>query len=58
MAESGKILALDKIVQGYEFEKDHFVMFAPAELKAVKEGANPETEIVSFIPENAVDPLF
>ncbi len=33
-------------------------MFAPAELKALEEGTNPETEIVSFIPENAVNPLF
>ena len=54
----GKVVARDEMVKGYEFEKDHFVMFAPDELKALEEGANPNIEIVSFIPEKTVDPLY
>ena len=54
----GKVVPRDEMVKGYEFEKDHFVMFAPEELKALEEGANPNIEIVSFIPEKSVDPLY
>jgi len=54
----GKVVPRDEMVKGYEFEKDHFVMFAPDELKALEEGADPNIEIVSFIPEKSVDPLF
>ncbi len=54
----GKVVPRDEMVKGYEFEKDHFVMFTPDELKALEEGANPNIEIASFIPEKSVDPLF
>ena len=54
----GKVVPRDEMVKGYEFEKDHFVMFSPEELKALEEGSNPNIEIVSFIPEKSVDPLF
>ena len=54
----GKVVPRDEMVKGYEFEKDHFVMFTPEELKALEEGSNPNIEIVSFIPEKSVDPLF
>ena len=54
----GKVVPRDEMVKGYEFEKDHFVMFAPEELKALEEGADPNIEIVSFIPEKSIDPLF
>ena len=46
------------MVKGYEFEKDQFVIFTPEELKALEEGARHTIDIVSFIPERAVDPLF
>ena len=46
------------MVKGYEFEKDQFVIFTPEELKAMEEGARHTIDIVSFIPEKAVDPLF
>jgi DNA end-binding protein Ku len=47
-----------EMVKGYEFEKDHFVLFSPDELKALEEGSSQNIEIVSFIPEKSVDPLF
>ncbi len=46
------------MVKGYEFEKDRFVLFAPEELKALEEASSPAIEIVAFIPEKSVDPLF
>lgn len=46
------------MVKGYEFEKDRFVLFSPEELKALEESSSPSIEIMSFIPEKSVDPLF
>jgi DNA end-binding protein Ku len=46
------------MVRGYEFEKDHFVVFTPDELKALQEPASPAIDIVAFIPEKAVDPIY
>jgi len=46
------------MVKGYEFEKDRYVMFAPAELKALEEPARTTIDIVSFIPTAAVDPIY
>jgi len=46
------------MVKGYEFEKDHFVLFAPEELKALEEAASHEIEIVAFVPEKSVDPIY
>src|SRR5438093_4743004 len=46
------------MVKGYECEKDRYVMFAPAELKALEEPARTTIDIVSFIPTAAVDPIY
>jgi DNA end-binding protein Ku len=43
---------------GYEFEKDRFVLFTPDELKALDEAASHVVEIVAFVPEASVDPLY
>ncbi|OUM02026.1 non-homologous end joining protein Ku [Variovorax sp. JS1663] len=47
-----------EMVKGYEFEKDRYVIFAPEELKALEEGGSHLIDIVSFIPEKAVDPIY
>jgi DNA end-binding protein Ku len=46
------------MVKGYEFEKDRYVMFTPAELKALEEAPRSTIDIVSFIPLSAVDPIY
>jgi DNA end-binding protein Ku len=46
------------MVKGYEFEKDRYVMFEPAELKALEETARHTIDIISFIPLAAVDPIY
>jgi len=46
------------MVKGYEFEKDRFVLFTAEELKALEEASSPAIEIMAFIPEKSVDPLF
>ena len=52
------IVERQDIVKGYEFEKGRFVLFTPAELKALQEGARDSIDIVAFIPDGAVDPIY
>jgi DNA end-binding protein Ku len=47
-----------EMVKGYEFEKDRFVLFSAEELKALEEASSPAIEIMAFIPERSVDPLY
>ena len=54
----GSVVERDEIVKGYEFEKGRFVLFTPAELKALQEASRQTIDIVSFIPEHAVDPIY
>lgn len=52
------MVARAEMVKGYEFEKDHFVLFTPEELKALEESSRPTIDIVAFIPEKSIDPIF
>ena len=53
-----KVVERAEMVKGYEFEKDRFVIFEPDELKALQESPSHTIDIVAFIPEKAVDPLY
>jgi len=53
-----KVVPRAEMVKGYEFEKDRFVLFSPDELKALEEASSPAIEILAFIPEKSVDPLY
>lgn len=57
-ATTGEVVERAQMVKGYEFEADHFVMFTPQELKALDEAASHVIDIVSFVPEKSVDPIF
>jgi DNA end-binding protein Ku len=54
----GGVVERSEMVKGYEFEKDRFVLFAPDELKALDEAASHVVEIVAFVPEKSVDPIY
>ena len=54
--ESGA-LRPGQIVKGYEFAKGRFVTFTDAELKELAQASRQTIDIVSFIPEHAVDPI-
>ncbi|MDM0047161.1 Ku protein [Variovorax dokdonensis] len=56
--KDGAVVPRSEMVKGYEFEKDRFVIFQPDELKALENGASHAVDIVAFIPERAVDPIF
>jgi len=53
-----KVVERADMVKGYEFEKDQFVLFSPEELKALQESPSSTIDIVAFIPEQAIDPIF
>ncbi|MCL4182633.1 MAG: Ku protein [Burkholderiaceae bacterium] len=57
-ARDGKAVERSELVKGYEFEKDRFVVFSTEELKALQESPSQTIDIVAFIPEKAVDPIF
>jgi DNA end-binding protein Ku len=48
----------EDIVKGYEFAKDQYVVFTPAELKALEETGSHSVEITEFVPIESVDPIF
>ena len=56
--KDGKVVERADMVKGYEFEKDKFVLFEPSELKALEEGSDHVIDIVAFVPEKSIDPIY
>ena len=56
--KDGKVVERAEMLKGYEFEKDRFVLFTPDELKALDEAASHVIDIVAFVPEKSVDPIY
>ena len=52
------VVERDDIVKGYEFEKGKFVFFTPDELKALQEQSRQTIDIVSFVPQEGIDPVY
>ena len=53
-----KVVSRAEMVKGYEFEQNQFVTFTPAELKTLEESSRPNIDIVAFMPETAIDPIY
>ena len=54
----GKIVERTDMVKGYEFAKDQYVQFTPAELKALEETTTHSIDIAQFVPLESVDPVY
>jgi DNA end-binding protein Ku len=54
----GKIVERSDLVKGYEFAKDRYVQFSPAELKALEEMTTHSIDIGQFVPLESVDPVY
>jgi len=54
----GTVVERSEIVKGYEFAKDQYVMFSPAEIKALEEAGSSAIDIEEFVPLASVDPVF
>lgn len=57
-SKDGEVVERDHIVKGYEFEKGQYVVFTPAELKALEEQTNQVMEIMEFVPLAKIDPVY
>ena len=56
--ETGEVVPKDKIVKGYEFAKDQYVVFSEEELKALDAETDKRMEISEFVPADSIDPIF
>lgn len=56
--KEGVVVERADMIKGYEFDKDRYVTFLPAELKALEDSARHTIDIISFIPASAVDPIY
>jgi DNA end-binding protein Ku len=57
-AKEGVVVEREDIVKGYEFAKDQYVMFTPAEIKALEEAGTRSIDVQEFVPLDSVDPVY
>lgn len=48
----------DDIVKGYEYARDHYVVFSKEELEALRPPSSRVIEIEQFVPRAQIDPLY
>jgi len=53
-----QLVPREDMVKGYEYAKDQYVVFTPAELKAMEEKATQTIDIATFVPAATVDPIY
>jgi DNA end-binding protein Ku len=56
--KDGKLVERSEMVKGYEFAKDQYVLFSPAEIKALEDSTSTAIDISQFVPLESVDPLY
>ena len=56
--ETGEIVPRDKIVKGYEYAKDQYIVIDDAELEKLELATSRSMDISEFVPLDSVDPLF
>jgi len=54
-SRSGDVVAREEIVKGYEFSKGQYVLFEPAELKALEAAATHTIDIVEFLKADQIE---
>ena len=57
-AKDGVEVSRDDMVKGYEFAKDQYVLFTTDELKAIEAKSDNTIEIVEFVPDEKVEPVY
>ncbi len=56
--ETGEIVPRDKIVKGYEYAKDQYIVFGEDELEQLELATSQSMDITEFVPLETVDPLY
>src|SRR5919109_5327667 len=53
-----RVVSRDEIVKGYEYRKDEYVVIEPEEIKKIEPKTAKTMEILEFVKENEVDPVY
>ena len=53
-----KEIERSEVVKGYEFSKGQYVVFSEDEIKALEEKATQQIDIVEFLPNSEIDPIY
>ncbi|HXY52385.1 MAG TPA: Ku protein [Terriglobales bacterium] len=53
-----RVVERNEIVKGYEFRKDEYVVLEPEEIKNIEPQTAKTMEILEFVKENEVDPVY
>jgi len=56
--ETGETVPRDKIIKGYEYAKDQYVIVSEEELQKLELATSRAMDISAFVPIEAVDPLY
>ena len=56
--KTGREVDWDDIVKGYEYEKGKYVVFTPEELEQIAPESARSVDVVQFVDESEVDPIF
>jgi len=57
-AKTGREVDWDDIVKGYEYQKGKYVVFTPEELEMIAPESTRSIDVVQFVDESEVDPIF
>ncbi|MGH3669005.1 MAG: Ku protein, partial [Acidimicrobiia bacterium] len=57
-SKTGREVDWDDIVKGYEYEKGKYVVFTPEELEQIAPESARSIDVVQFVDESEVDPIF
>jgi DNA end-binding protein Ku len=52
------VIERSDMIKGYEFAPDQYVMFTSEELKALEDESTHTIDIVAFVPESSIDPIY
>ncbi|HEX2236120.1 MAG TPA: Ku protein [Actinomycetota bacterium] len=57
-SKCGKEVSWDDIVKGYEYSKDHYVIFTEEELEGLDVDSIKAIDVVTFVPLEDIDPIY
>ncbi|CAN5630955.1 Ku protein [soil metagenome] len=57
-SKCGEEVTWDDLVKGYEYSKDHYVQFSDEELEALDVDSIKAIDVVTFVPLEAIDPIY
>ena len=57
-AKEEKEIERSEVIKGYEFSKGQYVVFSEDEIKALEEKATQQIDIVEFLPNSEIDPIY